>query len=170
MTMLLRHLVSNRLDEIKTHPSLRKLYEDAGLLLKAAADAAKTDRSKLEKFDIESLADVITAIRILTNPDYCQAITKREVGIDPNNAAELLSILDTIPNDPTKVIPSKTKEFIRAVAFMSKSLRQKELAELKLIFGPNTHERQHAIIALQKLSVQVIKALDRLRDHSHHPA
>lgn len=162
--MLLRHLVYNRyITELQDHPHLAALLEDAGALLHAAARAAKSDREELEKFDMNELADVITAIKLLTNPNYRSVMTRRDIGVDPRNAEELLQMLGSIPSLPSKDMPSKTKEFVKALALMGKSLRAKELEELKKLLGASSSERDKAISDLQALSNNVVKALDSLK-------
>lgn len=162
--MLLRHLVINRyVEALQKEPKLIALLEDAGGALMAAARTAKTDREKLEKLDLEQLADIITAIKLLTNADYRDAITAKEVGIDPNNAQQLLKMLDTIPSDPTKALPSKTMEFVKAVAAMSKSMRAKELESLKKLLSASQSEREKAHTELGKLGSQVAAALEKLK-------
>lgn len=162
--MLLRHLVINRyVEALQTEPRVLALLEDAGGALMAAARTAKTDREKLEKLDLEQLADIITTIKLLTNADYRNAITAREVGIDPNNAQQLLKMLDTIPSDPTKALPAKTMEFVKSVALMSKSIRAKELDSLKKLLSPSQPEREKAHSELGKLASQVASALERLK-------
>lgn len=162
--MLLRHLVINRyVEALQSEPKMLALLEDAGGALMAAARTAKTDREKLEKLDLEQLADIITAIKLLTNIDYRRAMTAREVGIDPNNAQQLLKMLDTIPSDPSKALPGKTMEFVKAVAAMSKSMRAKELESLKKLSSASQSEREKAHAELGKLASQVAAALEKLK-------
>lgn len=162
--MLLRHLIINRyVEALQKQPKLVALLEDAGGALMAAARTAKTDAEKFEKLDLEQLADVITALKLLTNADYRDAMTRNEVGIDPNNAQELLKMLDTIPSDPSKVLPSKTKEFVKAVALMAKSMRAKELESLQKLRSKSQSERDKAHAELGRLASGVSAALERLR-------
>lgn len=162
--MLLRHLIINRyLEALQKQPKLHALLEDAGGALMAAARLAKTDIEKTEKLDLEQLADVITAIKLLTNADYRDAMTKQEVGIDPNNAQQLLKMLDTIPSDPAKPLPNAAKEFVKAVALMSKSTRAKELEALKLLVSKDTTKRKNAQAELGKLASMVATALEKLK-------
>jgi hypothetical protein len=167
--MLLRNLILNRyLEAIHARPELQLVLEDAGVALMNAARTAKADRDKLEKFDFEQLADVITAIKLLTNSDNRQAMTRGDIGIDPNNSEELLKMLDTIPSDPSRALPGATKEIIKAIALMSKSTRAKELEALKKLVGPKSPEREKAVEALQMLANQVIKAIDKLKTKVQH--
>jgi hypothetical protein len=165
--MLLRSLIINRyLLEVQKHPQLHQLLEDAGAMLHAAVRTAKVDREKLEKLDLDELADIITAIKLLTNSDYRQVMTKQDVGIDPNNADQLLKMLDSIPSDPTKALPSSTRNFVRSVALMSKSQRAKELEGLKKLLTGSQTERQQGIVELQKLANQIVQAIERLKAKS----
>ena len=167
--MLLRNLILNRyLEAIHARPELQVILEDAGVALMNAARTAKGDREKLEKIDFEQLADIITAVKLLTNSDYRQAMTKGDVGIDPNNSEELLKMLDTIPSDPARALPGETKQVIKGIALMSKSTRAKELEALKTLVGPQGPERAKAQEALQALANQVIKAIDRLKTKVQH--
>lgn len=167
--MLLRHLIINRyLEEVQRHPKLMSLLEDAGAMLWTAAKTAKTDREKTEKFDFDELADVVTAIKLLTNADYRQAMTKQDIGIDPNNADQLLKMLDSIPSDPTRALPKQTRDFVRSVALMSKSQRAKELEALKALVGPDQGARRKAQEDLAKLSDQIVKAIERLKAKVQH--
>lgn len=162
--MLLRHLIINRyLEALQKQPKLHALLEDAGGALMAAARLAKLDIEKTEKLDLEQLADIITAIKLLTNADYRTAMTKQDVGIDPNNAHELLKMLDTIPSDPVKPLPTSTRTFVRTVALMSKSLRAKELEALKALISSDRLVRQAAQVELGKLASLVTAALEKLK-------
>lgn len=162
--MLLRHLIIDRyLEALQKQPKLHALLEDAGGTLMAAVRLAKSDLDKAEKLDLEQLADIITAIKLLTNADYRQAMTKQDVGIDPNNARDLLKMLDTIPSDPAKQLPSSTRSFVRTVALMSKSLRAKELEALKALVSTDASKRQAAQAELGKLASMVATALEKLK-------
>lgn len=162
--MLLRHLIIDRyLEALQKQPKLHALLEDAGGTLMAAVRLAKSDLDKAEKLDLEQLADIITAIKLLTNADYRQAMTKQDVGIDPNNARDLLKMLDTIPSDPAKQLPSSTRSFVRTVALMSKSLRTKELEALKALVSTDASKRQAAQAELGKLASMVATALEKLK-------
>lgn len=162
--MLLHHLVINRYFEaIQKHARLQALLEDAGGVLMATARIAKSDVEKLEKLDLEQLADIITAIKLLTDSTYRSAMTRGDVGIDPNNAEQLLKMLDTIPSDPTKKLPTTTRDFVRSVALLSKSLRAKELASLKELASPDRSKREQAHASLGKLASMIAASLEKLR-------
>lgn len=162
--MLLRHLVINRyLEALQTQPKLHALLEDAGGALIAAAELAKTDLEKTEKLDLEQLADIITAIKLLTNSDYREVMTKQDVGIDPSNAQQLFKMLDIIPSDPSKQLPSAARDFVRSVALMSKSLRAKELEVLKTLISSDRSKRLAAQIELSKLATAVVAAIKKLK-------
>jgi hypothetical protein len=162
--MLLRHLIINRyLEALQKQPKLHALLEDAGGTLMAAVRLAKSDLEKAEKLDLEQLADIVTALKLLTNSDYRVAMTKQDVGIDPNNAAQLLKMLDTIPSDPAKQLPTATRDFVRSVALMSKSLRAKELDALKALISSDSSKRTAAQAELGKLASMVAAALEKLK-------
>lgn len=164
VTMLLRQLVINRYAEaLQKHSKLQTILEDAGVALVKAAKAAETDREQLEKLDIEELADLITTVKLLTNPDFRQAMTKKDVGIDPTSAEDLFKMLDMIPSDMSKDMPKAARDFIRAVATTSKSTRSKELASLKLLVGPSSSQRDAALAELKKVAQNVVKALEALK-------
>ncbi len=162
--MLLRHLIINRyLEAVQENPKLHALLENAGVALMAAAKLAKTDHDKADRIDLEQLADIITAIKLLTNADYRDAMTKQDIGIDSTNATELFKMLDSIPNDPAKDLPAATRSFVRSVALMSKSVRAKELEALKLLVSSDHTKRQAAQAELDKLAALVSAALKRLK-------
>lgn len=157
--MLLRHLLINRyLEEAHQRPQLHMLLEDASTMLKAAIKQAEGD--KFQRIDLEQLADIITTLKLLTNADYRAAMTRDDVGIDPNNANELFDMLDRIPNDPSRDLTKTTRDFVRSVALMSKSMRSKELDELKKIAKGDAVARKD----LAAFSTKITQALDRLRD------
>lgn len=167
--MLLRYLIIDRyLEALQTQPKLHVLLEDAGGVLMAAVRLAKTDINKTEKLDLEQLADIITAIKLLTNADYRSVMTKQDVGINPNNTQQLLKMLDTIPSDPAKQLPSSTRDFVRSVALMSKPLRTKELDALKALVSPDKSKRQAAQVELGKLASMVADALEKLKKKVDH--
>lgn len=162
--MLLHHLVINRyLEAIQKHSKLVALLEDAGGALMATARIAKSDLEKLEKLDLEQLADIITAIKLLTDSNYRSAMTRSDVGIDPNNAEQLLKMLDTIPSDPAKQLPTAARDFVKSVALMSKSLRAKELASLKELTSSDRAKREQAHTSLGKLASLIASSLEKLR-------
>lgn len=132
-------------------------------MLATAARNAKTDHEKTAKLDLETIADIVTAIKLLTNADYRSVMTKHDVGIDPNNADQLLKMLDSIPSDPTKELPNNTRKFVRAVALMSKSQRSQEMENLKALLSSDKHVRAKAQDELTALSSKIIKAIERLK-------
>ena len=162
--MLLRHLIINRyLEAVQEQPRLVFLLEDAGHALMAAAKLAKTDLDKADQLDLEQLADIITAIKLLTNADYREVMTKQDIGIDSTSASELLKMLDSIPDDPTKKLSTTTRDFVRSVALMSKSLRAKELEGLKALVSTDRVKRQAAQAELNKLATLISTALKKLK-------
>jgi hypothetical protein len=157
--MLLRHLFLERyVQDFHTNLKTVILVEDAGLLLQTAAKALKQGA----KLDIEALADTITAIKLLTNKDYRQAMTKDDVGINVNSSKELARILDKVPSNAAVEQPKDVRDFMRAVASLGKSMRKTELEKLQAALD-NTKDREKAADELAEFATKLIAALKKLK-------
>ena len=162
--MLLKHLIVNRFVESFQHnPIGLMLVEDASQMLHMLIPAVKDDSSKLSKLNLDELADIITALKLLTNSDFRQSMTKTDVGINPNNGPELLKMLDAIPRDITATRPKTVKDFVRSVALLSKSQKTKELESLKALLDKNPSVRQKALQELTKFASTVEALINRLK-------
>ena len=158
--MLLKHLVIDRLFyELRERPTICLILEDAVLILKTASHNPK----KINAEEVETLADIITTIKLLTNSDYRSAMTRQEVGINPNKPTELLKMLDSIPSDPSKPLSAQTKRFVQAVASMSKKARDQERNEIKALLDPDSADSKSVIDRLKVFAEKTDQALIKLR-------
>ena len=162
--MLLKYLIANRLlESLQKDSKGLMIVEDASQMLHMLIPALKSDSPKLSQIDIDELANIITTLKLLTNPNFRQSMTKADVGINPNDGPELLKILDLIPRDITADRPKQVKDFVRSVALLSKSQKTKEIEDLKLLFDKNPIVRQKAISELSKFIATIDQLINKLK-------
>jgi len=159
--MLLKHLMINRVvEQLRQHNASVTLLEDAAGMLNKFATVASGDKGSADGFDADSIADVTTGILLLVNPEFRKSMTADDVGINPNNASELLKMLDSVAENPKDPLTnSKSKQFFKAIALMSKSTRQKQLELVKKAINGE----RAAVEEIKKFVAKVKAATDSLR-------
>lgn len=146
------------------------LLEDANKFILSAVAALKAQKpeqgDELRGVDIETLAKLITGIKIITKAEYRSAMTKDDVGINPNNAKELLDMLDTVPNAPKDKLQGGAAKFFTAVSSLSKSMLEKTKELIKQAISTEKAERDAALKELTIFASKVDQMVAKLRTAS----
>lgn len=130
----------------------------------AAFKAAKPEKGdELRGVDTDVLAKLITGIKVITKPEYRSALTKDDVGINPNNVRDLLAMLDEVPNAPKDKLSGTTAKFFTAVCSLSKSLLEKSKTLVKNCSSTDPEERTEALKELTQFASKVDQLVTRMR-------
>lgn len=114
-----------------------------------------------EAVDLERLSKIITALKVLSNKDYREVITKDDIGINPNSAKELFTFLANVRKDGDS---EKEVEYIfNALKLMAPSTYRKELEKLEKLKSRDRSERQEAIQSLEVLATKVSQMFQKLK-------
>lgn len=72
--------------------------------------------------DLDHLAKIVVGLKILANPDHRAGITKRDIGINPNDAKDLFNLLDKV--DKTGKDPEAVTVVFTALGKLAPDLGQ----------------------------------------------
>lgn len=143
------------------------LLEDVNKHILSAVAALKADAPEkgdtLRGVNLDTLALLITGLKIITKSEYRSALTSDDVGINPNNAKELLGLLDTVPNGPKEKLSGNAAKFFTAVSSLSKSLLEKTKELVKQAISTNQTERDAALKELTIFASKVDQMVAKLR-------
>lgn len=137
--------------EQKLAESVNKHLSNAVVALKSRGDDDATDKG----IDIDQLASIIAGLKVLGKKEYRGAMTKDDIGINPNNAKELFSLLDKVPDKPQAELAGVQKEVFTALAALAPSLLKKEREELAQLTDKDPNKRRAGVQALSSFAAKV---------------
>lgn len=163
--MKLRHLVTESLIF-----EIRKLTQ--AMLAEAITDYLSTAIAKLKakknssldqsEVDLDQLASIMAGMKVLGTKEYRQAMTKDDLGIDPNNAEDLYKVLSSIPKDG-KNIPKLTHEVFSALKELAPKVFKTEREALN---GLGSEDRDQTIAKISTFASKVNQAFSKTKTAS----
>lgn len=114
--------------------------------------------------DLDHLALIVTGLKIVSNPDYRGAVTKKDIGINPNDAKELFNVLNQV--DKMGKDDQAVTNVFKALCKLAPQGLKKERAELDVFKTGSDAERNHELQELQKLVTKVSQMFSKLRASS----
>lgn len=112
--------------------------------------------------DLDRLTSVVSAMRVLGNADFRKAISKEDIGINPNNVKEFAKFLDSIPRDGKK-LPQLTAAVITALKGIAPNVFKKQREQLDRLKSQDETERKDALQDLSKFATQVNQIFSKVR-------
>lgn len=132
--------------------------------LKAKKPEELFDGDKPE-ISLDRLASLVAGLKVLGTSSYRQAMTKDDLGIDPNNVKDFAKLLDSIPRDG-KNIPQLTVAVFTALKVIAPKIFKTEREAMDKLKSDQASERTAKIADLQKFSDQVNKIFKSVREKS----
>jgi hypothetical protein len=117
-----------------------------------------------DKFDIEQLAKVITALKVLSNKDYRSVMSREDIGIHPNSAKELFKFLDTVEKSGKN--DRDTEMVFNALKQLAPSMYRKELEALEKLKNKDSTIKQEAVKKIEELAKRVNEMFKKLKELS----
>jgi len=142
----LRKLVQEKLAE-----AINKHFTSTVAALKARDDEDTSDRG----INLDQLATIIAGLKVIGKSEYRDVMTKDDIGINPNNARELFSLLDKVPDKPQAELAGTQAEVFSSLAALAPSLLKKERAELALLTDKDANKRRTAVNQLSAFASKV---------------
>lgn len=134
------------------------------LLTAAVALGNRSDSDKSTKgIDIDQLASIIAAMKIIAKAEYREVMTKDDIGINPRNAKELFGVLDKIPDAPAAELTGLSKEVINALVHLAPTLKKAEAEKLAGLTSSDPAERAEAVVYLKQFATKVDQSFTKVR-------
>lgn len=101
-----------------------------------------------QKVDLDQLAEFISGLKMLGDDERRSALSKEDLGINPNNFKELFNVLSSV-SKTGKDLPKMTDEVFDALRSMSPSGVKNAREELSVLENGTRAQKQEAIKKLQ---------------------
>jgi hypothetical protein len=150
-----KHVRENLLENVNDYLSLVL----AQLNNKKPQDLFKADDPKA--LDLNHLAMIMTGMKIIADPDYRAGITKRDVGMNPNDAKELFNLLNLV--DKQGKDQDQIKNVFVALCKLAPGALKKQREELDILKAGDDAERKHEIANLQKFMIKTSQLFNKVR-------
>lgn len=111
--------------------------------------------------DLDHLAMILTGLKIIADPDFRAGITKRDVGINPNDAKELFNLLNQV--DKQGKDSEAVKNVFKALCKLALPALKKQREELNILKMGDDAERKHMATDLQKLLTKTSQLFNKVR-------
>ena len=111
--------------------------------------------------DLDHLALIVTGLKIISNPDYRAGITKRDVGVNVNDAKELFNLLNQVDKFG-KDQPAIANVF-KALCNLAKPALKKQREELEILKVGDDAQRKHTIQELDKLISKASQMFNKIK-------
>lgn len=161
-----------KLRQLKTEIALFELREQIGLLLsESISDYLSSVIASLkndEQVDLDQVAEIISGLRIIGDPDHRESMTKDDIGINPNNFKELFNTLNSVTRD-RKNMPKMTGEVFTALKSISPSMFKKTKAELDVLETGTRAEKAQQIQKLKDFASDVNHLFYKLKHGAAKP-
>lgn len=120
--------------------------------------------------DLEELINFVTGLKIIANPTYRQAMTDKDIGINPNNYKQLFTLLDSIPKDGKTDLPKATVETFNALVSLSSSLKKETSEKLMALRDGDEAGQQKALSMLKTLQSKTAQLMSKLKSETQKAA
>jgi len=117
------------------------------------------------KIDLEQMAKIITGLKVLSNKEYRDSITKDDVGLNVQSAKEVFDMLNNVPKDG-KNVPKTTDDIFTALKGLVPSLYKKELEKLEQLKDGDESDRKKEIDDLAALTTKVGQMFQSIKSKS----
>jgi len=148
--------------EEKLSEAINKHLNNAVIALKSRDETDATDKG----VDLDQLASLIAGLKVLSKDTYRSAMTKDDIGINPNNAKELFGLLDKVPDKAQAKLSGPSAEVFTALAALAPSLLKKERDELAGLLDKDANKRRAAVNQLHAFATKV----DQMYSKAHTSA
>jgi hypothetical protein len=114
--------------------------------------------------DIGALADMITALRIVTTRDLRMGITADDVGgWDPNSAKDMYDVFSKVPDSPMTKMPADLAKFFKEVSGLAPKIRKEELDDLNVMLDKDENVRKKAVAKLKLFNSKLDQLYNKLK-------
>lgn len=111
--------------------------------------------------ELEQVAALLAGMKVLSIPQYRQAMTKNDIGINPNSVTDLYNLLNKIPRDGK--FDALTKQVFHALQTIAPSIFKKELTDIKELSGATREERDQVIAKLNSMFTKINQAFSKAK-------
>jgi len=111
--------------------------------------------------DLDHLATILTGLKIVADPDYRAGITKRDVGMNPNDAKELFNVLNQV--DKQGKDPEAIKNVFVALCKLAPQALKLQRSELDILSAGDEAERKHEAQSLQQVLTKATQLFNKVR-------
>jgi len=112
--------------------------------------------------NLDQLASIVAGVKVLGNKTYRQAMTKDDIGINPNSSHQLLDLLDSIPKDG-KGVPKLTDQVFYALKHVAPGVFKTEAEKLKLLSTKDDGARNRAISDFSAFVTKVSQLFNKVK-------
>lgn len=137
------------------------------VLTEAINDYLSMQISKLKRGDdlsdeeLSNLAAIIATMKVLSVPQYRQAITKNDIGMDPNSAKDLFDFLKNIPRDGKfSTLTTKVFTSLKAIA---PSIFKQELEDISAMRGATKQDRDQIINKVSSIATKIDQTFNKIK-------
>lgn len=107
------------------------------------------------------LASILSGMKVLSIPNYRNAMTREDIGINPNSAKELSDLLAKIPRDGK--LDKLTANVFSAIEKIAPSVYKKKLEEIISIHDADKASREKVINDIEAMSTNINKAYQKIK-------
>jgi hypothetical protein len=139
-------------------------------LLSAAAalsNRSASDRG-LKGIDLEQLASLIAAVKVLSKEDYRSTMTRDDIGINPNSAQELFNFFDSVPDNFKEKLNHLPQEVVASISYLAPKIKRAELEKLEQLESRDEDERREAEQYLKTFAAKLDLAFNKVRSAASH--
>lgn len=159
-------LLEARLDEAAAQFSFPLVEAINSYVLKAATalDGRSDDDSSNAGINIEALADMVTALRVVSTRELRMGITADDAeGWDPNSAKDMYDVFSKVPDSPKTKLPADLGRFFKTVAGMAPKIRKQELEDLNILLDKDVNIRKKALGKLKAFTSKLDQLYNKLK-------
>ena len=161
-----------KLRQLTSEIALYELREQIGnLLAESISDYLALTVAKLKNdkpIDLDQLAEFISGLKVIGNPEHRESMTKADIGINPNDFKELFNTLNSITKDG-KDVPRMTADVFVALKSITPSLFKKTRAELDVFENGTKAQKEQEIKKIQVFSTKVNQLFYKIKHGATMP-
>ena len=130
----------------------------------AALNGRADDDASSAGVDIEALADMVTALRVVSTRELRMGITADDAeGWDPNSAKDMYDVFSKVPDSPKTKLPSDLARFFKTVSGMAPKIRKQEFEDLKVTLSDDENLRKKALAKLKAFTSRLDQLYNKLK-------
>lgn len=161
-----------KLHQLSSEIALFELREQVGILLsESISDYLALTLALLKNghpVDLDQLAQFMSGLKVIGDPEHRNSMTKDDIGINPNNVKELFNILNTITKDG-KNVPRTTADVFVALKSITPSLFKKVRSELEVLEKGTKSEKEQQIRKIQAFATKVNQLFYKIKHGATMP-
>jgi deoxyribodipyrimidine photolyase len=160
--MKLREIVlESALSEIRRVVEVHLLEDVNQYLALTLAQIKNKKKEDLKTIDLDHLTAVIVGLKVLSNSELRQSLSKNDIGIQPNDPKEIFKLFTDVSKDSKD--PAYVKKVFDVIAKLTPTAMKKQRSELDKLSSDSDSEKQNVVRDIEQFMHKVSQAYGKLR-------